>query len=116
MRVSMLACELETFAHPLRRVNGMKKAELYEVVDMALSEGGDEALSGVRCLREELEWLERRAVFKARANGRTWAKAKPPFRVQRPDRAIERERVFEALLAGRSTRPDVGLDDDPIAW
>jgi hypothetical protein len=112
----------------------MKKAELYEVVDMALSEGGDEALSGVRCLREELEWLERRAVFKARANGRTWAdigrlldtsrqdahrrfsKAKPPFRVQRPDRAIERERVFEALLAGRSTRPDVGLDDDPIAW
>jgi hypothetical protein len=112
----------------------MKKAELYELIDIALAESADEALSGVRCLREELEWLERRAVFKGRAEGRNWAeigrlldtsrqdthrrfsKAQPPFRVQPPDPAVERERTFKALLEGRSTPPDAEVDDDPIAW
>jgi hypothetical protein len=112
----------------------MTKAELYELIDMALADDADDALSGVRCLRQEIEWLERRAVFKARAEGRTWAeigrlldtsrqdahrrfsKAKPPFRVQRPDPSVERERAFQALLVGRSTRPDDEIEDDPVAW
>jgi hypothetical protein len=111
----------------------MQKAALYELIDMAVSEGADDALSGVRCLREEIEWLERRAVFRGRADGLSWAdigrlldtsrqdahrrfaKAKPPFRVQRPDPAVEREHVFKALLAGRPARA-VDQDDDPIAW
>jgi hypothetical protein len=40
----------------------MKRAELYTLIDQSLAEGGQDALSGVRLLRDELLWTERRAV------------------------------------------------------
>jgi hypothetical protein len=112
----------------------MRKAQLYELIDMALSERGHDSVSGVRCLKDELAWLEQRAVYRARADGLNWAEiarllgtsrqrvhlrfaeARPPFRLQRPDRALERERAFQDLVAGKSPRPYGTNDDEPIAW
>jgi hypothetical protein len=112
----------------------MKRSELYELIDRALADGGHEALSGVRNLRDELSWIEQRAVQRARADGLNWAEigrvlgvarqtvhdrfgtSLPPFR---PDRRSEYERAeaaFIALRDGKRTGRNPELDDEVVAW
>jgi hypothetical protein len=106
----------------------MKREDLHAIIDLALSQRGDDSVNGVYALRQELVWLERRAVQRARADGLSWAsigrlldvspqaarqrfgRSLPPFR---PDRPKDPDAVFRALLAGKKPDND---DDDPIAW
>jgi hypothetical protein len=113
----------------------MKREDLYALIDLAFSQRGDDSIGGVRSLRAELEWLERRAVHRARADGLSWAsigrlldvspqgarqrfgKTVPPFRPDRLTDAEKSEAAFRALLAGRRhVGHDRENDNDPIAW
>jgi hypothetical protein len=112
----------------------MKRAELLTLIDRALAEGGHEALSGVRTLKDELSWMERRAVQRARVDGLNWAEigrvlgvprqtvhdrfgtGLPPFRPDRRSEYEKSEAVFVALRDGKRSARSAEVDDDVVAW
>jgi hypothetical protein len=111
----------------------MRTQELHELIDLALSQDGHDALSGVRLIREHIDWIERRAVQRARQDGLNWAEvgrllgltrqgasqrfsallATPPF-ATRPDPAPEPNDGLARLI--REYRGKPKDDPDPVAW
>jgi hypothetical protein len=112
----------------------MRTDEVVDMVQQALSRDGHNAVSGARRLKDELVWIEREAVRRARADGLSWSEIgrllgisrqaayerfsqlKPPFRPTREvSAADQRHQTFLDLLAGK--KPSRHEDeDDPIAW
>jgi hypothetical protein len=111
----------------------VRKEQLYELIDLALSQDGHSALDGVRHLRANLEWIERRAVQRARDEGMNWAEvgrllgmsrqsaserfrallATPPFRAL-PEPASDPNDGLARLI--REYRGKPKDDPDPVAW
>jgi AraC-like DNA-binding protein len=116
----------------VRIVRNMVNSELHEIVDRAVSQSGHDALGGVKQLREQFAWLERRAVQRARLDGLNWAEIGRVLGMSRQSASerfsallrtspleqmtttrVNRDEAFLRLLNRKPTRPS---DDDPVAW
>lgn len=103
--------------------------ELHRLIEQALDDNAHDALIGVVSLQRELDWIERRAVGRARAAGWSWARiarvlgrtgqavwgrhaaATPPRRATvRPDPGAV------AFHLRADTRRRQELEDDPVPW
>ena len=113
------------------------RQELVGMIDRALGADPKAALIAARCLAEEIDWLQQRAVLHARVNGYNWgqigrlmgltrqgarqkfplARPKPPPHVVANDRYFKEQRRAEQLLQ-RLRNGNVGQppEEDPVFW
>lgn len=113
------------------------RKELVGMIDRALGDDPKAALIAARCLAEEIDWLQKRAVVHARVNGYNWGQigrllgltrqgARQKFPLTRPappphvvanDRYFKEQREGERLLQ-RFRNGTLGQppEEDPVFW
>ena len=109
----------------------MKISELHDLLDRAVSDDGHLSCYAVNTLRNELDWLEIRAVHNARTQGLTWSQIgrllsmtrqavtkkfgtpKPPFRTNVPVSYSDRHQGQLSTLRADARRSN---DSEPVAW